>query len=136
MSEFNDKLADTLSNVIQKDSHPLDLFVKRVVNNVLSTYVIPWLVECLEKYSEEDFHQKMSDQTWDFITDWQTNHAKRFKAFIWGARRLRYAYDFDSRAITKAVVAQVLEKHGWTVSETETIQIYYTLEKLREMIEQ
>ena len=134
MSDNSDEITHSLTETIKKEGHPLDLFVKRVVGGVLAEFVVPWLVECLQKYSEEDFHQKMRDNTWDFINDWQQNHHKKFKAFIFGAKRLKYAYDFDSKAITKQVVT-ILEKNGWTIEENETVRLYWTAEEIRQMIE-
>ena len=133
-SETKD-ITNSLTECIKKDQHPLDLFVKRVVGSVLNEFVTPWLVECLQKYSEEDFHSRMTDQSWDFIGDWKQNHPKKFKAFIFGARRLRYAYDFNSKSITTQVV-KILEENGWKINDTETIQLYYTAESIRQMIEE
>lgn len=133
-SSNDEKIAKTLTESIRKDGHPLDLFVKRVVNSMLTEFCIPWLVSCLQKYSEDDFHKRMLDPDFDFISDWKANHAKKFKAFVLGARRLRYAYDFNSQAITMKVIA-ILEDNNWKVNETETIQLFYTMESLKQMIE-
>lgn len=129
------EITKSLTETIKKDNHPLDLFVKKVVGGVLSEFVVPWLVECLQKYDETDFHQKMADQSWDFIDDWKANHHRKFKAFIFGARRLRYAYDFDSKAITEQVV-KILGDNGWSVNDTENIQLYFTCESIRQLIEE
>jgi len=134
-SVSSDDLTKSLCDSVQKNGHPLDLFVKRVVGGVLSEFVVPWLVECLQKYDETEFHTKMYDSTWDFVNDWQSNHPKKFKAFIFGARRLRYAYDFNSKAITEQVV-NILENNGWKIDDTESIQLYYTAESIRKMIEE
>ena len=135
-NENDDKnnIAKSLTETIKKDGHPLDLFVKRVVNSMLTEFCIPWLVSCLQKYSEDDFHKRMLDPDFDFVNDWKTNHAKKFKAFILGARRLRYAYDFNSQAITMKVIA-ILENNDWKIDETETIQLFYTMESLKDLIE-
>lgn len=127
-------IAFSLTETIKKDGHPLDLFVKRVVNSMLTEFCIPWLVNCLEKYTEADFHNKMLDPDFSFIDDWRANHTKKFKAFVLGARRLRYAYDFNSQAITMKVIT-ILENNGWSVNDTETIQLFYTMEALKQMIE-
>lgn len=128
-------ITHSLTECIKKDNHPLDLFVKRVVGGVLSEFVVPWLVDCLQKYDESEFHSRMLDESWDFIGDWKQNHPKKFKAFIFGARRLRYAYDFDAKAITEQIV-QILEDNGWKINETETIQLYYTAQSIKQMIEE
>ena len=129
------EIAKDLTEAIKKDNHPLDVFVKKIVNSILVEFAVPWLVDCLKKYEETDFHTKMSDPTWDYINDWETNHHKRFKAFVMGARKLRYAYDFDSQTITSKVVG-ILQDNGWRISDSESIQLYYTMESLRQMIEE
>jgi hypothetical protein len=128
------KLTKNLTGAIQKDGHALDMFVRKVVSSMLSEFCIPWLVSCLEKYSEDDFHKRMNDQMFDFINDWQTNHHKKFKAFMIGARRMRHAYDFNSEIITARVVV-VLTEHGWTIYENEYIRLYHTMQQLKNLIE-
>ena len=76
----------------------------------------------------------MNDTLFDFINDWEVNHPKKFKAFLIGARRLRYAYDFDSQEITKRVVT-ILQDNGWTIGENEYMRLYFTMEALRVKIE-
>lgn len=136
MSDDDKDLAKYLGEAVKKDSHPLDLFVRKVVNNILLEFCIPWLTECLEKYTEQDFHDRMNDTLFDFVDDWKTNHAKWFRAFIFGARRLRHAYDWDSKAITERVVAVLTQRQGWTISENEYVRLFHTMEQLRLMIEQ
>jgi hypothetical protein len=123
-----------IADGIKKDGHPLDLFIRKVINPILSEFCVPWLVDCLKKYSEEDFHKRMSDNMFDFISDWENNHPKKFKAFLIGARRLRYAYDFNSEEITKRVVT-ILQDNGWIIHENEYVKLYFTMEALRERIE-
>lgn len=135
MNEDEKELAKYFADAVQKDSHPLDLFVKKIVNNILLEFCIPWLLSCFEKYNEADFHTRMKDSLFDFINDWEQNHAKRFKAFMLGARRLRSYYDFDSKAITERVVAVLTQRQGWTLTEEETVRLYYTMEALRQRIE-
>jgi len=133
-SSDSEHLAKSLTEAVKKDGHALDIFVKKIVNSILVDMAIPWLVDCLEKYSEEDFHKKMNDPLFDFVDDWQTNHSKKFKAFIIGARRMRHAYDFNSQVITLRV-SVILKDHGWTIRENEYIRLYATMEQLRGMIE-
>lgn len=134
MVDSNENLAKSLTEAVKKDGHALDLFVRKIVNSILVEMAIPWLVECLQKYSEEDFHKRMADQMFDFVNDWETNHPRKFKAFMLGARKMRHAYDFNSQIITERVVI-ILKDHGWTIHENEYIRLYFTMEQLRSMIE-
>jgi len=133
-AKSSDNLAKSLTETVKKDGHALDIFVRKIVNSMLVDMAIPWLVNCLEKYSEEDFHKKMNDQMFDFVNDWETNHPKKFKAFLLGARKLRHAYDFNSELITAEIV-KILTEHGWTIHENEYIRLWYTMQALRAMIE-
>lgn len=130
-----ERLSKSFSDVITKDQHPLDRFVKKVVSSILTEAAVPWLIECLDKYSEEDWHSRMSDPMWDFINDWETNHKRRFKAFMLGARKMRYAYDFNSQTITDKVIEILKRRNGWIIYDDEYVRLYLTLEQLRRMIE-
>lgn len=134
MVDSNENLAKSLTEAVKKDGHALDIFVRKIVNSLLVEMAIPWLVECLKKYSEQDFHKRMADPMFDFINDWETNHHKKFKAFMMGARRMRHAYDFNSQVITSRVV-DILKEHGWSIYENEYIRLYFTMEALRGKIE-
>lgn len=134
MVDSSDNLTKSLTDSVKKDGHALDIFVKKIVSSLLSEFAIPWLVDCLEKYSEKDFHDRMADPMFDFVNDWQTNHSRKFKAFMMGARRMRHAYDFNSDVIT-ARVAAILKEHGWTIHDNEYIRLWHTMQQLKMMIE-
>ena len=112
--------------------HPLDKFVSNVVNKILTNYVVPWLCECLAKYSEAEFHQKMS-QNFDFIQDWELNHPKRYNMFIHGGRKFKNRVNFDTDEILSRVVT-ILENNGWVVYPQEINKLRYTIHQVRMQI--
>lgn len=116
-----------------KAKHPLDTFVSRIVNRILMDYLTPWLVECLEKYSNEDFHQKMA-ANFDFIADWKLNHPRRYSMFIKGGRRFRNRIDFDKAAILERVV-KILMNNGWTVYPEEVFKLGKTIRTVMQEID-
>jgi hypothetical protein len=130
---MNDKeLSDYLASGV-KPKHPLDRMVNRIVNNIIDAQVIPWLVECLEKYDETDFHMKMM-MNWDFIADWKLNHKRTFATFIRVARANRNSFDFDTNVIVDKIINVLNMKAGWTVSFVERAKLWQTIERLRMMI--
>ena len=129
MSSDREKdIGDYLSAGFHK-THPLDRFVSNVVNKILTNYVVPWLCECLVKYSESEFHMKMS-QNFDFIQDWQINHPKRYHMFIRGGRKFKNRVNFDTDEILSRVVT-ILEQNGWHVYPNEINKLRYTINQVR-----
>lgn len=130
----DEHLASYLSSAVQPGQHALDKFTQKVVTNLLMYYCIPWLASCLTRYSEADFHAKMADPTWDFITDWQVNHGERFDKFIKGARRLRHRFVFDVDAITERVAGSIQMKAGWRIFPFEYLILHDTISRVRNQI--
>lgn len=131
MSDREIDIGEYLSQGFHK-THPLDRFVSGVVNKILTNYVVPWLVECLSKYTEIDFHIKMS-QNFDFISDWQINHPKKYNMFIRGGRKFKERVRFDTDEILARVVT-ILENNGWTVYPSEMNKLRYTIQQVRMQI--
>ena len=127
----DDRLAEYLAGAAQPGTHALDRFTHKVITNLLMHYCIPWLAHCLSSYSEAEFHAKMMDPSWDFITDWKINHADKYPRFINGARRLRHRFTFDVDAITERVVGSIRMQAGWQVYPYEYIILRDTIERVK-----
>lgn len=127
----NRELADILAaKVIPKDSsHSYDATMKGAVTNLLLQGAIPWLASCFEKYSEEQFHQKMAEG-FNFIEDWQQNHKARYTAFIFGAKAIKNRFYWNSGAIVEGVV-EMLQRKGWSVYRNEQAELMRTVETVR-----
>src|SRR5437899_549772 len=134
MSRDDERLADYLSSGTQVGTHALDKFTQNIVTNLLMHYCIPWLTHCVTRYSEQDFHRKMADPTWDFIMDWQINHADRYPKFIAGARKLRHRFVFNTDVITERVVGSIKMKAGWQIYPYEYMILRDTIERVRNEI--
>ena len=127
MSE--EETAGYLAEGVNKKGHPLDRFVKRVVTNILIHYAVPWLTECLSKYSNADFHQKMM-LGFDFISDWKMNHPERYEKFIKGAKKMKDSFNFDVDEITNRIVL-LLGSKGWIVYDWEAGRLRQTIYQVK-----
>src|SRR5215831_16428270 len=119
----DDNLANYLAGAANTKSHPLDRFTNRIVTNMLMKFCIPWLSSCLQKYSETEFHMRMSDPYFDFIDDWYSNHPNKYNAFIKAARKMRHRYTYDPEAVTQRVRYVLETRAGWTVYDHELIKL-------------
>lgn len=128
-------VSDFLSSGVKpnKKAHALDTFVSKVVKNIVNTEIIPWLSECLTKYSVLDFHERMLDPNFDFIQDWETYHGTRFRLFIKSWRKFRNKIDFNTEEIVYRVVG-VLQQNGWEIYDFEIRRLRETIKRLRDMI--
>lgn len=126
---WGDYLADGMKT---QSNHPIDRFVRRFVKNMLTEFALPWLGDCLTKYSEAEFHQKMAEG-FDFIGDWRLNHGRKFSAFMMGAKRMKNKFDFDVDEITNKIIV-LLNQAGWTVYQGEYVKLYNTISAVKDMI--
>ena len=131
MSDVSDFLTSGIK--ANKKTHALDTFVSRIVKNIVDTEIIPWLAECLTKYSVLDFHERMLDPNFDFITDWEVHHGTRFKLFIRSWRKFRDKIEFNTAEIVYRIVG-VLQQNGWEVYDFEIKRLFQLIERLRHMI--
>ena len=130
----DDNISNYLAGGVDSKAHPLDRFTHKVVTNLLMRGAIPWLVSCLEKYTEEEFHMRMADPYFDFIDDWWSHHPKRYEAFIRGAKKMRHRFNFDVAAITDRVIFVLGQKAGWTVYPQEVNKLRDTIQRVGEEI--
>ncbi len=130
----DDRLADYLAGAAQPGTHALDRFTHRVITNLLMHYCIPWLAHCLTTYSEADFHARMLDPSFDFISDWRLNHADRYPKFVAGARRLRHRFRFDVDAITERVATSISTQAGWQIYPFEYLILHSTISRVKDEI--
>lgn len=131
---MSDDITNYLAGAVNTKQHPLDRFTDKLVTNLLHKLAIPWLVSCLEKYSEEEFHMRMADPYFDFIDDWYSNHPKKYNAFIKGAKKMRHRFTFDVQGITSRVIFVIESKSGWKVYDYEVPKLRDTIMRVGEEI--
>jgi hypothetical protein len=125
--------ADDLVNAI--DTRPPSRFtrtMRKTVTSILMQMVVPWLERCFLKYTEQDFHQKVLYENFDFISDWQVNHPALYWDFINSARNrvVKTFIDFNVIRITNKIIA-LLQHHGWTIYPQEYEVIRDTVRRVR-----
>jgi hypothetical protein len=123
-------LANFMTDGVQPKTHALDRFVRKFVNTLVNSFVVPWLASCLAKYSEYDFHARMQDPQFDFIADWKTNHPDKYPAFIRKAQKLKHNIDFNENEITDRIV-RILNEQGWTVYAFERDKLLSTVVRVK-----
>jgi len=125
---------DFLSEGVKtKSKFGFDSMMRKMINNILAEFVIPWLGSCLTRYSEADFHARMNNPNFSFIQDWKDNHGDKYTRFIKTARKMRNRFDFDTITVTGKVVA-ILTKNGWTVQDHEILKLKDTVETVKKEI--
>jgi hypothetical protein len=104
-----------------KTKHPLDRFVSGFINKLITRYITTWLDDCFEKYTEQYFHIQMT-QGFNFMSDMQTNHPKKYYGFIKGARAMRHRYTVDPDQILYAIQLK-LKEQGWYLYPQEIMNV-------------
>lgn len=94
-----------------------DHAVSHVVTELLMQLIIPWIDYCFNKYTEEEFHRRMS-AGFDFIHDLKVNHLGRYNHILRAIRAVRNRVILDEKKILTAVLKE-LNKRGWTITEWE-----------------
>jgi hypothetical protein len=94
-----------------KTKHPLDRFVSGFINKLILHYIIKWLDDCFERYTEDYFHLQMR-QGFNFMSDMKLNHPKKYAGFMKGARAMRHRYTVDQEQILTAIMFR-LKEQGW-----------------------
>ena len=128
---MSEDLAKYLAQGASTPKHPLDRFTNRIVTNLLMRYCVPWLEACLTKYSEYDFHMRMLDPSFDFVNDWYTNHPKKYRSFLSGARKLRHRFTFDTDQVLQRVMYAIQVKSGLNIYPSEVIRLRDTIDMVR-----
>lgn len=113
----------------------------------LAGFLTNWLASCFTKYGEDEFHKKMATSYkikdsqgrvfeipgFNFIQDWKDNHGTRWKTFIFNARLHKNHLNLDEQGIM-GVVDNIVKQKGWTLTENERKGIYYTANRLKNII--
>ncbi len=98
--------------------------------------VIGWIVSCFNKYSEEEFHQKMNGffiyrnttvNGFDFIADWEKFHKRKYEAII---KAVRYSKVVLDKKTVQQGIRRALSEHGWTIKQHEYHSFDILVERL------
>lgn len=142
------------SGIERKTGSRFDDTMSGIVTSLIDRMIVPWILYCIRKYSEADFHTRLSGwfcgphnqihpqypEMWDegcmpftFIGDMHRNHKTQYAAILKSAGVLKKFYTFNV-PVTHQVIVDELRNVGWTIQEHESDQILKELYQLRNMI--
>jgi hypothetical protein len=114
--------------------------MKQTITRMFYNLVIPHLLKCIEKYGEEGFHKIMYTSSYihnnieytgfDFITDWQKNHRKKWIMASALAKANREVIDLNRDLWVQKIIG-FLEIKGWKIYPSEVQCITHTIESLK-----
>jgi len=88
-----------------------------LVGKMFDDFIIPWIRTRFEKYTEEQFHERMV-KGFDFLHDLKTNHPEKYRFCILSIRPIRNRLVISRDAIYRAIL-EIFAQYGWTVTEQE-----------------
>lgn len=127
-----DEMRITEELLAEEKGNRFDRMMKSSVTAILLEIISPWIVECLKKYTEEDFHKRMAEG-FDFYQDWQDNHRERYATIVRRARRISRFLDFDVDRILGRV-EYILYTESWILSIPEREKMKEALIRVRKDI--
>lgn len=137
----------------KKEMGRFDRTMSRVITKGVREFVVKWLIECLQKYSEAEFHRRLNPfyciwhnvvhhakdwdrrtcQQFDFIDDMKMNHVEWHAGALKTARRLSYRnwLQFDETEIFQRIEGMLMTKYGWHLLEHERKVIWIDILKMK-----
>lgn len=100
-----------------KSRYGYDAVVSHVVTSLLMQLFIPWIDYCFNKYSEDEFHKRMT-AGFNFIQDMKDNHIDRYNYILRAVRRVRRRIQLDEEKLLVVVVSEC-NKRGWAITPWE-----------------
>lgn len=112
---------------------------KKMHNNIMSgilNLVVSWIMSCFSKYTEEQFHQKMSSKFmyngyyytgFDFIGDWEKNHRQKYNSILAVIRKTGVKLDKQQLYLS---IIDTIKKQGWNISKDEARCFEFTVMRL------
>jgi hypothetical protein len=91
--------------------------IAAVVGKLFDSYIIPWIRTRFEKYTEEQFHERMVDG-FDFLQDLKVNHPDKYKLCVLSIRPIRNRIIIQKNAIYGGIL-EIFAQYGWTVTDKE-----------------
>lgn len=128
-----------------------DLFsrsISSMIMHTLNQLVVPWMAKCLTRYSQYDFHYRLSPnfcvvhqqqhmepcKQFDFIQDWYDNHSTEYSMFIKATRKVRNYFDFDEQIVFNQLMHILQNGHGWDIMPHERQKIWENILQVKAAI--
>jgi len=136
-----------------KHQSRFDSTMSSMITSAVDAFAVPWLIKCLKKYSEADFHTRLSGQfcsihnavhpqgmtssecmPFSFILDFHLNHKLGYTWFLKTLKYLHKWYEINVDTIYANLTEYLTKEWGWTLLPHELTQIHKELGQIRNMI--
>ena len=84
--------------------------VTKIITEFMMAAVVPWLMQCFDKYSERYFHDEMK-RGFNFVEDWKTHHLEKYNEFMRRAKKIRFFIKIDEEDLVIRI-EKILNKKG------------------------
>lgn len=152
------KMHSDLSAAIKAGAQPqqsnrFDRAMSNMISTAVDSFAVPWLIKCLKKYTEQDFHTRLLGQfcsihntthsiideragcmAFTFILDFHLNHKRDYGWFLKTLRYLHKWYEINIDTIYTNLIDYLENTWGWKLLDHEKVQIYNELGQIRHMI--
>jgi len=120
MTQKDDVIKEKLKKTVTPKGD-FDRPVAYIIGKLIDDFIIPWIRSRFEKYTEEQFHERMV-KGFDFLEDLKDNHYEKYKICVLSIRPIRNRIIIHKDAIYHAIL-EIFEEYGWTVTvrEQETL---------------
>ena len=126
---------ELMSHELAKAAKPksrFDAAISSILTNMLMQIVIPWMKYCFEKYTEQEFHDRMS-AGFDFIEDWRQNHKERVGRLLSLAKKFRDRFEFDEIALYGELMRD-FHRRGFVLTDGEKVKIMENILTIKQII--
>ena len=151
------KMQSDLSAAIRAGAKPqsnhFDRAMSTLVSHAVDSFAVPWIIKCLKKYTEGQFHERLSGNycsihntvhnvideragcmPFTFILDFHLNHKKDYGWFLKTLRYLHRWYEINIDTIYQNLTNYLENTWGWRLYDHEKAQIYKELGQIRNMV--
>lgn len=144
---FNEDINNSAEAKSNNDKFSFKNMFQSTVQSLTSKF-LSILTYYFDKYSEDEFHQKMNNRYaikdgkthqnvmltgFDFIGDFKKFHAMEFRTFIFMFSRHKAVFNFNEERIMTTLVT-LFQTKGWDVSPIEMQGIRTTVRRLHNIL--
>ena len=117
---------------VAKSNSRFDRVVSTITTSFVMKVIVPLVEAMFSKYSEEYFHQRMTEG-FDFMDDWEQNHTREYHIFIKSFRKMRNKINVNATTMYNIII-EITMKKGWKLTDYEKMHIAVSINNLMEFI--
>lgn len=136
------KLKDFLIEGSVEKNADYDSNIKSIFDPIIKNFAAAWLIKCLTKYDESEFHRRFSEsyifngqryKGFDFIADMEQHHKKMWFIFRKMAPKMGDVLLYDDMKFLHKVTS-VLELKGWKLQFHEIQCIHHIILMIKKVV--